>query len=82
MSQTLRGVKFSATKWLHVSSFQNSIHSKIVGCQDYHENCEEWAQIGECEKNMKFMIAKCPKSCNSCEKKSSVSQSRKGRISK
>jgi prolyl 4-hydroxylase len=82
---TLRGVKFSATKWLHVSSFQSSIHSKIVGCQDYHESCEEWAEIGECEKNVNYMISKCPKSCNACEKKknysNSISQSRKGRIS-
>ncbi|GER30169.1 2-oxoglutarate (2OG) and Fe(II)-dependent oxygenase superfamily protein [Striga asiatica] len=62
------GEKWSATKWIHVDSFD-----KIVGnCTDSHENCGKWASLGECSKNPDYMIGSsdipgyCKKSCNAC----------------
>ncbi|KAI3469471.1 hypothetical protein Pfo_026134 [Paulownia fortunei] len=65
------GEKWSATKWIHVDSFD-----KIVGaggnCTDASENCERWASLGECTKNPEYMIGSsdlpgyCRKSCKVC----------------
>lgn len=65
------GEKWSATKWIHVDSFD-----KIVGaggnCTDANENCERWASLGECTKNPEYMIGSsdllgyCRKSCKVC----------------
>ena len=38
-------------------------------CEDLVEECELWAkQDNLCETNREFMLSKCPKSCNACEK--------------
>eukprot|EP00521_Asterionellopsis_glacialis_P009210 CAMPEP_0195287084 /NCGR_PEP_ID=MMETSP0707-20130614/4297_1 /TAXON_ID=33640 /ORGANISM="Asterionellopsis glacialis, Strain CCMP134" /LENGTH=555 /DNA_ID=CAMNT_0040346809 /DNA_START=40 /DNA_END=1707 /DNA_ORIENTATION=+ len=37
-------------------------------CVDSDELCDFWSKAGECEKNKKFMVKKCPKSCNACDK--------------
>ena len=42
-----------------------------VDCKDEHQLCEEWAVIGECEKNSAYMKKTCPKACNVCEKDNS-----------
>ncbi|KAL0348736.1 UNVERIFIED_CONTAM: putative prolyl 4-hydroxylase 4 [Sesamum angustifolium] len=63
------GEKWSATKWIHVDSF-----NKIVGgnCTDADENCERWASLGECTKNPEYMVGSsdlpgyCRKSCKVC----------------
>ncbi|KAK4483272.1 hypothetical protein RD792_010457 [Penstemon davidsonii] len=65
------GEKWSATKWIHVDSFD-----KIVGsegnCADTNENCERWASLGECTKNPEYMVGSsdlpgyCRKSCKAC----------------
>ncbi|KAL6581837.1 putative prolyl 4-hydroxylase 4 [Orobanche minor] len=65
------GEKWSATKWIHVDSFD-----KIVGpggnCTDSHDNCERWSSLGECTKNPEYMIGSsdlpgyCRKSCKVC----------------
>ncbi|KAL1543173.1 putative prolyl 4-hydroxylase 4 [Salvia divinorum] len=63
------GEKWSATKWIHVDSFD-----KVVGgnCSDSNENCERWASLGECNKNPEYMIGSsdlpgyCRKSCKVC----------------
>ncbi|XP_031098102.1 probable prolyl 4-hydroxylase 4 [Ipomoea triloba] len=67
----LEGEKWSATKWIHVDSFD-----KIVGsegnCTDSNENCERWAALGECTKNSEYMVGTpdlpgyCRKSCKKC----------------
>lgn len=67
----LEGEKWSATKWIHVDSFD-----KIVGsdgnCTDNHENCERWAALGECTKNREYMVGTpelpgyCRRSCKLC----------------
>ncbi|KAL2459213.1 putative prolyl 4-hydroxylase 4 [Forsythia ovata] len=67
----IEGEKWSATKWIHVDSFD-----KIVGsngtCADTHENCERWASLGECTKNPEYMVGSsdlpgyCRKSCKAC----------------
>jgi len=41
-------------------------------CEDYHENCSGWADMGECEKNPKYMLNNCKQSCGSCKKRESV----------
>eukprot|EP00889_Picochlorum_renovo_P004771 jgi/Picre1/31801/NNA_007150.t1 len=43
--------------------------SSKMDCVDTDDNCEEWATIGECDKNPEFMRSACPKSCNQCKKK-------------
>jgi len=35
-------------------------------CFDDDENCEDWADAGECEDNPEFMIDNCRESCNVC----------------
>lgn len=35
-------------------------------CKDNHQQCEEWANTGECDKNPKFMHSNCQKSCLTC----------------
>ncbi|CAH9090763.1 unnamed protein product [Cuscuta europaea] len=64
----LEGEKWSATKWIHVRSFDKP----PSGCVDEHENCSIWASSGECDKNPVYMVGselslgKCRKSCNVC----------------
>ncbi|CAH9080493.1 unnamed protein product [Cuscuta europaea] len=67
----LEGEKWSATKWIHVDSFD-----KIVGsdgnCTDVNEHCERWAALGECTNNPEYMVGTldllgyCRKSCKVC----------------
>ncbi|MCD9640626.1 putative prolyl 4-hydroxylase 4 [Datura stramonium] len=67
----IQGEKWSATKWIHVDSFD-----KIIGaegnCIDADENCERWAALGECTKNPEYMLGSadlpgyCRKSCKAC----------------
>jgi len=38
-----------------------------VWCVDADENCESWAQKGECALNPGFMRASCMRSCEACE---------------
>ncbi|CAI0453710.1 unnamed protein product [Linum tenue] len=68
----IEGEKWSATKWIHVRSFEESIHVGQAECSDENDNCEKWAKAGECEKNPKYMVGSdeysgfCRKSCNVC----------------
>lgn len=67
----IEGEKWSATKWIHVDSFD-----KIVGaggnCTDQNDNCERWAALGECKNNPEYMIGTaelpgaCRRSCKLC----------------
>lgn len=67
----IEGEKWSATKWIHVDSFD-----KILGdggnCKDDNESCERWAALGECSKNPAYMIGTanlpgaCRRSCRIC----------------
>ncbi|KAF7813706.1 putative prolyl 4-hydroxylase 4 [Senna tora] len=67
----IEGEKWSATKWIHVDSFD-----RMVGaggdCSDQHENCERWAALGECTNNPEYMIGSsdlpgyCRRSCKAC----------------
>jgi prolyl 4-hydroxylase len=61
---TLAGEKWSATRWIHVGPFQPQGLAK--GCTDSDEKCEEWAVLGECEKNPAYMLSNCRKSCDAC----------------
>ncbi|KAM7463003.1 hypothetical protein LguiA_031124 [Lonicera macranthoides] len=67
----IEGEKWSATKWIHVDSFD-----KIMGaggnCTDQNDNCERWASLGECTKNPEYMVGTpelpgyCRRSCKLC----------------
>ncbi|KAJ4834106.1 putative prolyl 4-hydroxylase 4, partial [Turnera subulata] len=51
----LEGEKWSATKWIHVDSFDKNV--EIDGsCKDQNESCERWAALGECTKNPEYMV--------------------------
>ncbi|PQQ01225.1 putative prolyl 4-hydroxylase 7 [Prunus yedoensis var. nudiflora] len=52
----IEGEKWSATKWIHVRSFEKSIKHAVSGdCADENDNCPLWAKAGECEKNPTYM---------------------------
>lgn len=69
----IEGEKWSATKWIHVRSFEKSLKQAASGdCIDENENCPLWAKAGECEKNPVYMVGSegsygsCRKSCKVC----------------
>ncbi|WMV15157.1 hypothetical protein MTR67_008542 [Solanum verrucosum] len=65
----IEGEKWSATKWIHVRSFETLFNNE---CQDQNPNCSQWAVNGECEKNPLYMVGSgnsvghCRKSCKVC----------------
>lgn len=69
----IEGEKWSATKWIHVRSFEkSSSHTGSEGCVDEEANCPQWAAAGECQKNPIYMMGSegapgyCMKSCKVC----------------
>ncbi|GJP38985.1 hypothetical protein CLOM_g23385 [Closterium sp. NIES-68] len=66
----IRGEKWSATKWIHVRSFE--ARPLAQGCEDLNPKCEEWAVLGECKKNPAYMLGdgaytgNCRKACKAC----------------
>ncbi|MBA0768539.1 hypothetical protein Gotri_017334 [Gossypium trilobum] len=65
------GEKWSATKWIHVDSFDKNLAAGD-NCMDSNESCERWAVLGECSKNPEYMIGSpelpgyCRRSCKVC----------------
>lgn len=69
----IEGEKWSATKWIHVRSFDRPIIQTETGdCVDKNENCPQWAAAGECKRNSLYMVGSddtngfCRKSCKVC----------------
>ncbi|WOL03973.1 hypothetical protein Cni_G12693 [Canna indica] len=69
----IEGEKWSATKWIHVKSFDKSeIPGSSGQCEDENVLCPQWAAAGECVKNPIYMVGSkdslgfCRKSCNVC----------------
>ncbi|XP_020675217.1 probable prolyl 4-hydroxylase 6 isoform X1 [Dendrobium catenatum] len=69
----IEGEKWSATKWIHVRSFDKPNKRSLGGkCVDENELCSKWAALGECSKNPVYMLGSkdsrgfCRKSCNVC----------------
>lgn len=74
----LKGVKWTATKWIHAKPFRPTTFGLAVPepdpglCVDNSEGCESWAKSGQCEKNKGFMVGSgdslgsCRKSCGAC----------------
>ncbi|CAN6171272.1 unnamed protein product [Urochloa humidicola] len=71
----IEGEKWSAPKWIHVRSYENSpvLEEVTKGCTDKSEHCAQWAAAGECGKNPVYMVGnegspgKCRKSCKVCD---------------
>lgn len=67
----IKGEKWSATKWIHVDSFDKTLASS-ESCADHNPSCERWASLGECSKNSEYMLGTsdlpgyCRRSCNVC----------------
>ncbi|KAK2358158.1 Oxoglutarate/iron-dependent oxygenase [Trifolium repens] len=67
----IEGEKWSATKWIHVDSFDKKVGDG-GGCSDQHDSCERWATLGECTNNSVYMVGSsdlpgyCRKSFNAC----------------
>lgn len=67
----IEGEKWSATKWIHVNSFERR-RPKPEGCADENGRCADWAAAGECKKNPAYMLGSdespgfCRKSCKAC----------------
>ncbi|KAF7134323.1 hypothetical protein RHSIM_Rhsim08G0063900 [Rhododendron simsii] len=68
----IEGEKWSATKWIHVRSFDRTVSTAKGDCVDEDDNCVRWAAAGECEKNPVYMVGSpgglgyCRKSCKVC----------------
>jgi prolyl 4-hydroxylase len=65
-----QGVKYSATKWIHISEYKDSADPTKPfdpNCVDLDKGCDGWAFDGECEKNPVFMLKQCRMSCNACD---------------
>lgn len=73
---TLKGEKYSATKWIHVGAFHHGggvALNRAEGsgdCKDEHDLCAEWADVGECDKNPAYMREECMLSCGLCGQES------------
>ncbi|MEW5298246.1 MAG: hypothetical protein WDW36_001391 [Sanguina aurantia] len=67
----LKGVKWSATKWIHIGRYATlgEAEVKVVrvkhvppsppptpGCIDRHQLCSHWAESGECTDNAGYMV--------------------------
>ncbi|GBF92354.1 hypothetical protein Rsub_05556 [Raphidocelis subcapitata] len=65
----LRGVKWSATKWIHARAFRPEAWAKSLRgekeagdgadpgvCDNSDANCQSWADSGECSKNPGYMV--------------------------
>lgn len=63
---TLKGEKWSATKWIHVLPFSHGKQDKDDGCDDLDLHCDAWALRGECDKNPSFMKLNCKRACGVC----------------
>lgn len=67
----IEGEKWSATKWIHVDSFDKVLGS-AGNCTDTNNNCQRWADLGECTKNPEYMVGSlelpgyCRRSCKVC----------------
>ena len=79
------GVKWSATKWMHVGSFQSGHKTPFRNgiCDDEVPECAEWARQGECDANPSYMVGpphedgSCMRSCGKCPAGSKPNPTRK-----
>ena len=69
LSSPFLGVKWSATKWIHVTQFYPPGETPPLdpdACADASEHCAAWAAAGECAKNKAYMLASCRAACGTC----------------
>ena len=76
----LKGVKWTATIWIHTAPFRLQSLGKDLNlprypdeCKDYNDMCPRWAGDGECQNNPDFMVGDvqfvgtCRLSCGVCQ---------------
>ena len=70
----VKGVKWTATKWIRAKKFGVQQAPKPGECADLNESCAGWASDGECDKNPGFMVGNpggaqgsCMLSCKKCK---------------
>ncbi|PRW56157.1 Prolyl 4-hydroxylase subunit alpha-1 [Chlorella sorokiniana] len=77
----VKGVKWTATKWIHTLPFRPNLMGKEPAeqivypeeCKDARPECADWAAAGECEKNKAYMrgdmstLGACRAACGDCE---------------
>ena len=61
----VKGVKWSATKWMHVGAFGVG-NARRKACVNSNSQCVAWAAQGECEKNPMYMKDECGPACKAC----------------
>ncbi|XP_044497820.1 probable prolyl 4-hydroxylase 4 [Mangifera indica] len=67
----IEGEKWSATKWIHVDSFEKNVEA-AGNCTDLNVSCDRWAALGECTNNPEYMVGTaelpgyCRRSCKLC----------------
>lgn len=68
---TLRGEKWSATKWMHVQAIPDPNKGE---CADRNPKCVGWAEANQCAENPAFMHVNCARSCHRCTGKLSANR--------
>ena len=44
-----------------------------IKCKDWHTDCSDWEEMGECKNNRAWMVVHCRKSCDCCNDKKGCS---------
>ncbi|KAG2487326.1 hypothetical protein HYH03_014043 [Edaphochlamys debaryana] len=73
----VRGVKWTATSWVHSMPYNYDDFFKTKpdddkegepgACMDLNDQCVTWAESGECDRNPVYMNAHCVRACKRCE---------------
>lgn len=51
----VEGEKWLVIRWIYVKLFERLVF-RIIGCVDENESCEKWVKVGECKKNLVYMV--------------------------
>jgi prolyl 4-hydroxylase len=68
---TLKGRKYSMTKWSHVYPYNAGMYQRrdakdYYGCRNIHPRCQEYFEDTRCINSAKVMYGICPKACGRC----------------
>jgi len=82
----IKGIKWAAPVWMHIDEYEPADWARAQDrkdmdntpkepglCEDYMEECKDWAERGECEANKQFMVGdgdalgNCRLACGVCK---------------